>query len=141
MVPDTAFPHSGLRAAKLYSLLDGGETPSLQTQTVPVRDTLPGETWCALGWVRADTPGDAGVQVVLLFRERDDAGVQLQQSTPVMRPLVGAQWLELQESYVTKGASRFDLRVAFLNRALPGQFVEVDDVALKRSATSDCSWP
>jgi hypothetical protein len=141
MVPYTTFPRSGQRSAKIYSLLDGGETPSLQTQVVPVHDTLPGETWCGLGWVRADTPMDAGVQVVLLFRERDDAGVQIQQSTPVMRPQVGATWLNLQESYVTKGAARFDLRVAFLNKALPGQFVDVDDVALKRSATGDCTWP
>lgn len=141
MTPYTAFPRSGLRSARLYSLLDAGETPALQTQTVPVRDTLPGQTWCGLAWVRADTPNDAGVQVVLLFRERDDAGTVIQQSTPTMKPLVGAGWINLQESVVTQGASRFDLRIAFNSKALPGQFIEVDDVALKRSATNQCSWP
>jgi len=138
--PYTTSPKSGLRAARIFSLLDGGETPSLQTQVVPVHDTFPSDTWCGLAWVRADTPGDAGVQVSVFLRERDDAGNQVSQNSAA-RVLVGAGWQVIEEKTSTLGAPNFDFRVQFVHPALPGQSVMVDDVALKHSPNTDCVWP
>ncbi len=137
---DTQTPHSGLRAVRMYSVLDAGQAPSVQTLVDPVHDRPAGETWCAQAWVRADTPNDAGVLVGLYLRERDDAGTVISQSVP-SRPLVGSGWVKLEESFITLGASRLDARVGFIQLAQLGQSVVVDDVALKRSATTSCTWP
>lgn len=137
---ETNLPHSGARAARIYSVLDAGQSPSLQTLADPVHDRPAGETWCGQAWVRADTPLDAGVLVGLYLRERDDAGTLISQSVPA-RPLVGSGWVRLEESFITLGAPRLDLRVGFLLPAQLGQSIVVDDVALKRSATTACTWP
>ncbi len=137
---ETADPHLGHYSVRMFSVQDGGQTPSLQTWVDPVRDRPPGETWCARAFVRADTPLDAGVLVGLYLRERDDAGTNVSQSVP-SRPLVGAGWVQLQESFITLGAPRLDARVGFIQQAQLGQSIVVDDVALKRSATTGCSWP
>lgn len=134
--PEPDFPHQGKLAATLFS--DGGETPSLIPTLAPVRNTLAGQTWCAQAWVRAEYTGDAGMTVALFIRERhDDGGTN--ESTPA-RPRVFRDWVLLGELFVTEGAERLDLRVAFTRQARRGEAIVVDDAKLKRSADGVCRW-
>jgi len=136
----TVAPHSGLRSARMFSTMDGGESPALTTQLVPVHDTFATDTWCGLAWVRADTPNDAGVQVSLFLRERDDAGIQINQNT-AQKVLATGAWQPIEEKLGTIGAPNLDFRVAFVKPALLGYSVDVDDVAMKRSPDTNCVWP
>lgn len=137
LTPDSLEPHQGLYAARLFSI-DGGETPSLVPTVIPFKNTLAGQTWCALAWARAEGVGDAGLPVGLFIRERhDDGGTN--ESTPA-RPKVFRDWVLLDELFVTEGAERLDLRVAFGRQAKKGEAVVVDEVRLKRSADGVCRW-
>jgi hypothetical protein len=90
--------------------------------------------------VRADTPNDAGVQVSLFLRERDDGGAQISQNT-AQKVLATGAWQAIEEQTLTTGAPNLDFRVTFLKPALPGYSVDVDDVAMKRSTDNNCVWP
>ena len=137
LTPDSLEPHQGLYAARLFSI-DGGETPSLVPTVLPFKYTLAGQTWCAQAWARAEGVGDAGLPVGLFIRERhDDGGTN--ESTPA-RPKVFREWVLLDELFVTEGAERLDLRVAFGRQAKKGEAVVVDEVRLKRSADGVCRW-
>lgn len=135
--PETLAPHEGKLAARLYSA-DGGEQPVLIPTAAPVKNTLAGQTWCAQVWARAEYAGDAGMTVGLFIRERhDDGGVN--ESTPA-RPRVFREWVQLEELFVTEGADRLDLRIAFTRQAKKGEAVVIDEARLKRSADGVCRW-
>ncbi len=135
--PSPLQPHEGNFSARLYSV-DGGDVPSMVPLTAPVRNTLAGQTWCAQGWARTEFAGDAGVIVGLYIRERHDDG-GFNESTPA-RPRVFAQWVLLDELFVTEGAERLDVRVAFARQARRGEAVVVDQLRLKRSVDGVCRW-
>jgi hypothetical protein len=135
--PEPNEPHEGKFAARLYSI-DGGEQPVLIPSSPPVRNTLAGQTWCAQVWARSENVGDAGMTVGLFIRERhDDGGVN--ESTPA-RPKVFREWVQLEERFVTEGADRLDVRIAFTRQATKGEAVVLDEARLKRSADGVCRW-
>lgn len=135
--PTMSFVHEGKLSARLYSI-DGGETPALVPINAPVSNTLAGQTWCARAWTRVEGVNDGGMQVALFIRERrDDGGVT--DSTPA-RPRVYREWVELEETFITEGAERLDVRVVFGRSARKGEAVVVDQFRLKRSADGVCRW-
>ena len=78
------------------------------------------------------------VTVGLFIRERrDDGGIS---ESTTARPKVFQDWVQLEESFVTEGAERLEVRVAFGAKAKKGEAVIVDEVRLKRSAQPVCSW-
>ncbi len=135
--PEALQPHEGVYSARLYSK-DGGEQPQLVPTIAPVKNTLSGQTWCAQAWVRTDGISDAGMPVALYIRERhDDGGTN--ESTP-SRPKVFNDWVQLGELFVTEGAERLDVRIAFTRQAKKGEALLVDQVRLKRSVDGVCRW-
>ncbi|MBK7857036.1 MAG: hypothetical protein IPJ65_00170 [Archangiaceae bacterium] len=136
---DTTFVREGVRSVRLFSR-DGGEQPGvMQTTAGEIRDTRFGQVWCARAWVRS-TSTDGGLGAQLFLRERpDDGGVAVAENTP-NRVRVSTEWTLLEERYVAEGAERLDVRVVNLGRVKKGELLWVDDVRLKRSASSSCTW-
>ncbi len=135
--PEKQLPYEGKISARI-STADGGETPSLTPSVAPVRNTLAGQTWCTRAWVRTEGAGDAGLTVGLSLRERhDDGGIN--ESTP-SRPRVYREWLLLEEQFITEGAERLEVRVAFGRQGRKGEVLLVDETQLKRSIDGTCRW-
>ena len=134
---DTTVVRDGVRSVRVYSPDGGDQAGVMVTLANEVRQTVFGQVWCARAWVRSST--DAGFLVGLYLRERVDGGVTVAENTP-NRIRVPAQWTLFEERYVAEGGDRLDVRVQHINR--PGKQAQlwVDDVRLKRSATTECSW-
>lgn len=134
---DQVTPHQGKVSARLYSA-DGGETPVLVPLAAPVLGSLPGQLWCAQAWVRAADLNDAGVTVALFIRERhDDGGTN---ESTASRPRIYRDWIRIEESFLTEGAERLDVRLAFGRQAVKGESLYFDEVRLKRSPEATCRW-
>lgn len=134
---DDAGQHQGNISARLSSV-DGGETPVLVPIAAPVTGSLVGQLWCAQAWVRAEYATDAGVAAALYIRERrDDGGTS--ESTP-QRPRIFREWVQIGESFITEGAERLDVRLAFGRQAAKGEVLVFDEVKLKRSPEAVCRW-
>jgi hypothetical protein len=137
LVSDSTYAVEGSRSVKLFSP-DGGDLPGVQQLSAAVRGTQAGQVWCARAWARSNSP-DGGLGALLYVRERDDAGTVIGENTP-SRVRVPAEWTLLEEKYVAEGAARMDVRVTHLNRVRKVDLLWVDDIRLKRSPTSECSW-
>jgi hypothetical protein len=134
--------HDGLVAAKLVPDKDAGTAVILLPNVPPVKSLLSGQAWCARAWLRANVQGGGTVQ--LNIRERNDAGTVLGQSAAA-NVKVGNSWLLLQEDYLAQGppvgATKLDVTIRSVNGVLvPGEYLLVDDVRLKRTVKLPCAW-
>jgi hypothetical protein len=132
----STYHYEGVRSVRLFSP-DGGDQPGVQQSAANVRNTVFGQIWCARAAARSNQ--DAGLIVRLFVRERDDAGVVVGENTP-NSPRAGPEWIVLEEKYSAEGAARMDVRVVNGNRIRKQDWLWVDDIRLKRSPNTECTW-